>query len=41
MRRADLGRRDALTGLSNRRTFDEHLDSMLAQEQSPASRSRS
>ena len=31
MRRADLGRRDALTGLSNRRTFDEHLDSMLAQ----------
>jgi diguanylate cyclase (GGDEF)-like protein len=32
MRRADLGRRDALTGLSNRRTFDEHLDSMLAQE---------
>jgi two-component system cell cycle response regulator len=32
MRRADLGRRDALTGLSNRRTFDEHLDSMLAQQ---------
>jgi two-component system cell cycle response regulator len=32
MRRADLGRRDALTGLSNRRTFDEHLDTMLAQE---------
>jgi diguanylate cyclase (GGDEF)-like protein len=32
MRRADLGRRDALTGLSNRRTFDEHLDSMLQQE---------
>ena len=32
MRRADLGRRDSLTGLSNRRTFDEHLDSMLAQE---------
>jgi two-component system, cell cycle response regulator len=32
MRRADLGRRDALTGLSNRRTFDEHLDSMLARE---------
>jgi diguanylate cyclase (GGDEF)-like protein len=31
MRRADLGRRDALTGLSNRRTFDEHLDSMLSQ----------
>jgi diguanylate cyclase (GGDEF)-like protein len=30
MRRADLGRRDALTGLSNRRTFDEHLDSMFA-----------
>ena len=32
MRRAELGRRDALTGLSNRRTFDEHLDSMLARE---------
>ena len=32
MRRAELGRRDALTGLSNRRTFDEHLDSMLARQ---------
>jgi two-component system cell cycle response regulator len=32
MRRAELGRRDALTGLPNRRTFDEHLDSMLARE---------
>jgi diguanylate cyclase (GGDEF)-like protein len=30
MRRAELGRRDALTGLPNRRTFDEHLDSMFA-----------
>jgi diguanylate cyclase (GGDEF)-like protein len=29
MRRAELGRRDALTGLPNRRTFDEHLDSMF------------
>jgi two-component system cell cycle response regulator len=32
MRRAELGRRDALTGLPNRRTFDEHLDSMLARQ---------
>jgi two-component system cell cycle response regulator len=32
MRRAELGRRDALTGLPNRRTFDEHLDSMFARE---------
>ncbi len=32
MRRSDLGRRDGLTGLFNRRTFDEHLDSMLARE---------
>jgi diguanylate cyclase (GGDEF)-like protein len=30
MRRSELGRRDALTGLPNRRTFDEHLDSMFA-----------
>ena len=30
MRRAELGRRDALTGLANRRTFDEYLDSMFA-----------
>jgi diguanylate cyclase (GGDEF)-like protein len=30
MRRSELGRRDALTGLANRRTFDEHLDSMFA-----------
>jgi diguanylate cyclase (GGDEF)-like protein len=29
MRRSELGRRDALTGLPNRRTFDEHLDSMF------------
>jgi two-component system cell cycle response regulator len=29
MRRAELGRRDALTGLPNRRTFEEHLDSMF------------
>jgi two-component system cell cycle response regulator len=32
MRRSELGRRDALTGLPNRRTFDEHLDSMFATE---------
>jgi two-component system, cell cycle response regulator len=32
MRRSELGRRDALTGLPNRRTFDEHLDSMFAPE---------
>jgi diguanylate cyclase (GGDEF)-like protein len=30
MRRAELGRRDALTGLPNRRTFDEYLDSMFS-----------
>jgi two-component system cell cycle response regulator len=30
MRRSDLGRRDGLTGLRNRRTFDEHLGSMFA-----------
>ncbi|MEO9174856.1 MAG: diguanylate cyclase [Gaiellales bacterium] len=30
MRRSELGRRDTLTGLPNRRTFDEHLDSMFA-----------
>jgi two-component system, cell cycle response regulator len=29
MRRAELGRRDALTGLPNRRTFEEHLESMF------------
>ena len=29
MRRAELGRRDSLTGLPNRRTFDEYLDSMF------------
>lgn len=29
MRRSELGRRDALTGLPNRRTFDEYLDSMF------------
>jgi two-component system, cell cycle response regulator len=32
LRRSELGRRDALTGLPNRRTFDEHLDSMFAPE---------
>jgi two-component system cell cycle response regulator len=32
MRRSELGRRDALTGLPNRRTFDEHLDSMFGPE---------
>jgi two-component system cell cycle response regulator len=32
MRRSELGRRDALTGLPNRRTFDEHLGSMFATE---------
>jgi two-component system cell cycle response regulator len=32
IRRAELGRRDALTGLPNRRTFDEHLDSMFGRE---------
>jgi two-component system, cell cycle response regulator len=35
MRRSELGRRDALTGLPNRRTFDEHLDSMFAPERDP------
>jgi len=30
MRRSELGRRDSLTGLANRRTFDEHLDSMFS-----------
>ncbi len=35
MRRAELGRRDALTGLPNRRTFDEHLDSMFAPDREP------
>ncbi|MDX6539569.1 MAG: two-component system, OmpR family, response regulator RpaB [Gaiellales bacterium] len=30
MRRAELGRRDGLTGLPNRRTFDEYIDSMFA-----------
>jgi diguanylate cyclase (GGDEF)-like protein len=29
LRRADLGRRDGLTGLPNRRTFDEYLDSLF------------
>ena len=29
-RRAELGRRDGQTGLPNRRTFDEHLESMFA-----------
>jgi diguanylate cyclase (GGDEF)-like protein len=30
LRRAHAGRRDALTGLGNRRAFDEHLDGLLA-----------
>ena len=34
-RRAELGRRDGLTGLPNRRTFDEHLDSMFGPDRVP------
>ena len=34
-RRAELGRRDGLTGLPNRRTFDEHLESMFGAERKP------